>query len=100
MSEKEGSFSFKKLQNIDVIILDLQLYSDEDFNVILAYLKGVSENRELQIIVNSGFVDQKSDLLEKLQNTDGLKVIAVLNKSESVYEEIDRILSERFNIAI
>jgi len=98
MKEGVDSFSYKKLQEIDVIILDLQLYSDENFNVILAYLKSVSESKELQIIVNSGFIDQKRDLLEKLKNTKGLKVIAVLQKSESVFGEIDKIISERFDI--
>jgi|GEM_PF-2294936 len=99
MNDEDGAFSYQMLQDIDVIILDLQLYTDDDFNVILAYLKGVSEKRDLQIIVNSGFVEQKRDLLEKLQNTRGFKVIAVLNKSETVFEEIDKIISERFNIA-
>ncbi|MDA3812175.1 MAG: hypothetical protein PF518_17800, partial [Spirochaetaceae bacterium] len=100
MGDESGDFSYKKLRDVDVIILDLKLYTDEDFNVILAYLKGVSENRELQIIVNSGFVVQKRDLLEKIQNTSGLKIIAVLNKSETVFQEIDKIISERFNIAL
>lgn len=99
MNEESGNISYQKLQDIDVIILDLQLYSDEDFNVILAYLKGVSEYKELQIIVNSGYIEQKRSLLEKLQNTEGLKVIAVLKKSEAVYGEIDKIISERFNIS-
>ncbi|MBN2656191.1 MAG: diguanylate cyclase [Spirochaetales bacterium] len=98
MNDEDEEISYNKLKNIDVIILDLQLYSDEDFNVILAYLKGVSENRELQIIVNSGFIEQKAHLLDKLKNTAGLKVIAVFSKDETVYEKINRIISERFNI--
>ena len=100
MNESRDDFSYRKLKDIDVIILDLQLYTDDDFNVILAYLKGVSENNELQIIVNSGYIEQKKDLLKKLNETKGLKVIAVLHKSERVYEEIDKIISERFNIAL
>ena len=99
MNDERGDFSYRKLQDIDVIILDLHLYSDENFNVILAYLKEVSENKELQIIVNSGYLEQKKELLEKLRRTKGLKVIAELSKSESVFEEIDTVICERFNIA-
>lgn len=98
MSEEGEDFSYKKLCEIDVIILDLNLYTDEDFNVILAYLKGVSESSELQVIVNSGYIDQKKNLLEKLKKTEGLKVIAILEKSENVFSDIDRIITERFDI--
>ncbi|MBB6478886.1 GGDEF domain-containing protein [Spirochaeta isovalerica] len=98
MNEENGEMSYKKLRNIDVIILDLQLYSDEDFNVILAYLKGVAENRELQIIVNSGYIEQKAHLLEKIKKTNGLKVIAVFSKDDEVYKKIDEVICDRFNI--
>jgi len=98
LNDKNGEVSYRTLSNIDVIILDFHLYSDEDFNVILAYLKGVAENRDLQIIINSGHVEEKNRLLEKLKNSSGFKVIAVFDKDDSVYEKIDRIISERFNI--
>jgi len=98
MNDEDEEISYRTLSNIDVIILDFHLYSDDDFNVILAYLKGVAENRDLQIIINSGHVDRKANLLERLENTRGFKVIAVFSKDDSVYEKIDRIICERFNI--